>query len=149
MEIPFTLMIQRGKFIFRFAILKWFHSGPTVIAVISTLLHFRFTKRNACKMASNELQPCSVPTQCECISTGLNFLRKRSISTEALKFFSYVRGKSSTKERYISTEPRRLILRKSYISTEESRDCFHRTALFIRNDLRFTRNVDKTLRKDV
>ena len=61
-EVSFTVMIQSGKFTFRFTILKWFHSDPTVI------LHFHFTNFteyhcNTCKMASNQLQPGNNP-QC-------------------------------------------------------------------------------------
>jgi len=103
-KISFTVMIQRGKFIFRFTILKWFHSGPRVMAVISTLLHFHFTnfrenhRRYACKMARNELQPGG-NAQCP---PRLMRAHRSELSTEAFHFYG-------------SAE----VPRKSCISTEE------------------------------
>lgn len=92
-------MIQRDKVKFRFTILKRFHSGPTVIAILSTLLHFRFTNltykhRKVCKMASNELQP-GANAQCPPV---LMRVHRFELSAEAFHFYGsaevlYGRGK--------------------------------------------------------
>ena len=110
-EISFTVMTQRSKFVFRFTILKRFHSDPTVIAVISTLLHFHFTNfrenhRNACKMASNELQP-GANAQCP---PRLMHAHRFELSTEAFNFYG---SAEVLRKSYNSTEQRRLTLQKS------------------------------------
>ena len=98
-------MIQRGKF------MKWFHSGPTVIAVISTLLHFHFANftenhRNACKMASNELQPGANAQY----PPSLMRTHRFELSTEAFHFYG---SAEVLRKSCISTEQGLLILRKS------------------------------------
>ena len=65
------------------------------------------------------------------------------LSTEAFHFYG---SAEVLRKSCIYTEQRRLILRKSYISREESHECFHRTAIFLRNDRRFIRNDSRYLR---
>ena len=78
---------------------------------ISTFLHFHFTSftenhRNACKMASNELQP-SANAQCP---PKLMRAHMFELSTEAFYFYG---SAEVLRKSCISSEQRRLILRKS------------------------------------
>ena len=78
---------------------------------ISTFLHFHFTSftenhRNVCKMASNELQP-GANAQCP---PKLMRAHRFELSTEAFYFYG---SAEVLRKSCISTEQRRLILRKS------------------------------------
>ena len=72
-------------------------------------------------------------------------MHRIELSTEAFHFYG---SAEVLRKSCIYTEQRRLILRKSYISREESHECFHRTAIFLRNDRRFTGNDGRILRKE-
>ena len=93
------------------------------------------------QMASNELKPGA---NAQCSTRLMRF----ELSTEAFDFYGSAEVLRKRQEFY----GRATFLRNSDDEldfTEEARDCFHRTAIFLRNDRRFARNDCRILKKQL
>ena len=159
-KIAFTVMIQKGKYIFRFTILKWFHSGSTVMAVISTLLHFRLTNltknhRVSCfkthaKWRANNYTQANARAHVWTFYGSVPFLRKHWSSTEELHFYGTATAYTTEELDFYGTSSR-LFPQNSYFSEERSQIYKERlqnskercsilkiTVVFLQNDTTFS-----------